>query len=193
MIEDVTCIILSGGDSSRMGVNKSLLKYGNSTVIGTISGLMQSLFENVFLITNSASDYSFLNLNMYKDVYKSKGPLSGIHSGLKHSFTERNFIVSCDMPFLTKETIFEMIYHNSSKPITVFSVNSYIHPLPGIYSKSVFPLIENKLVHHDSENRKNFKMLNFLQKKYTEIIHTTDRIDFFNLNTPSDYEFLKNH
>lgn len=192
MIENISCFILSGGSSSRMGENKSLLKLGESSVIETISLLMQSLFKNVFLITNSAPVYEFLNIKTFADIYKGKGPISGIHSGLTHSLTERNLVVSCDMPLLTKETILEMICLNSSKPIIVFSVNNFIHPLPGIYSKSVLPVIEEIITKNEPNNRKNFKMLNFLKDKYTEIIQTPDRLDFFNLNTPEDYEFLKN-
>ncbi len=52
MYNDVTGIILSGGKSSRMGVNKSLLKVGEITIIERMRDLMQSLFKVVILITN---------------------------------------------------------------------------------------------------------------------------------------------
>ena len=44
MYKDVTGIILSGGKSSRMGQNKSLMKIGGTTIIEGVVDLMLSLF-----------------------------------------------------------------------------------------------------------------------------------------------------
>ena len=85
MYKDITGIILSGGKSTRMGSNKSLLKVGNMTVIERVRNLLQGIFKNVILITNDPEDYKFLGLPMFEDVYRHKGPLAGIHSGLVHS------------------------------------------------------------------------------------------------------------
>ena len=84
MYNDITGIILSGGKSSRMGKNKSLLKIGDKTIIERMCDLMKSLFTEIILITNTPDDYSFLDLTVYKDVYKHKGPLAGIHSVSKY-------------------------------------------------------------------------------------------------------------
>ena len=76
MYKDVTGIILSGGKSSRMGVNKSLLKIGELTIIERVRDLMKSLFNEVILITNDPADYKFLNIPIYEDVFTRKGPLA---------------------------------------------------------------------------------------------------------------------
>src|SRR3970040_1193806 len=88
MYNDITGIILSGGKSRRMGVNKSFLKLGNKYVIEIISGLMRELFSKLILITNEPFLYSFLKLDIYEDIYKNIDPLGGIHSGLTHSQTD---------------------------------------------------------------------------------------------------------
>ena len=91
MYTDITGIILAGGKSTRMGANKSFLKIGEQTVIERITYLMKSVFTNVIIISNTPDEYIFLNLPIYEDVYKGKGPLAGIHSGLKNSDTQKNF------------------------------------------------------------------------------------------------------
>ena len=116
MHKNITGIILSGGKSSRMGENKSLLKLGPKTVIEHVVELMQSIFSEVILITNTPEEYHFLNIPMYADIYKYKGPIAGIHSGLTHSNTETNFIVSCDIPLLTSEIIEYVINYRTDKP-----------------------------------------------------------------------------
>ena len=93
MYNDVTGIILAGGKSSRMGENKSLLKLEGITVIERVVNLMQKIFKEVILITNTPDEYDFLSIPMYKDIYEYKGPLAGINSGLTHSKTESKELV----------------------------------------------------------------------------------------------------
>ena len=70
MYSDITGVILAGGKSSRMGVNKSFLKLGNQTIIERIVDLMKSIFSEVIIITNTPDEYKFLNLPLYEDIYK---------------------------------------------------------------------------------------------------------------------------
>ncbi len=91
MYNDITGIILAGGKSKRMGINKALLKIGDKTIIERTAGLMQGLFNRVLLITNSPNEYMFLGLEIYEDIYKNIGPLAGIHSGLVYSNYRKKF------------------------------------------------------------------------------------------------------
>ena len=91
MYKDITGIILSGGKSSRMGLNKSLIELSGKTFIQRTKDLMSGLFENVILITNEPDLYDFLDIESYVDIFKVFGPLGGIHSGLINSKTDENF------------------------------------------------------------------------------------------------------
>src|SRR6266496_3170841 len=100
MYNDITGIILAGGKSSRMGTNKAFLRLGNKYVIEILADLMKNIFSKMILITNEPALYKFLKIDIYEDIYKNKGPLGGIHSGLVNSQTEKNFVLSCDIPFI---------------------------------------------------------------------------------------------
>lgn len=91
MYKDITGIILAGGKSKRMGLNKSFLKVGEVTMIERTTELMKSLFERVILITNTPDEYKFLGIEMFEDIYKNVGPLAGIHSGLSHALMTCSF------------------------------------------------------------------------------------------------------
>ena len=145
MYDDITAIILSGGKSTRMGTNKSFLKIGDKTVIERMRDLLQSIFKDVILITNDLDDYKFLGLPTYEDVFRLRGPLAGIHSGLKHSKTNTNFIISCDLPLMTKEMINYLIEYNTNKLITVAKADGFIQQLAGKYSKKCLSLSEKIL------------------------------------------------
>lgn len=200
MYNDITGIILSGGKSKRMGVNKSFLKIGNQTIIERISALMKEMFNPVFLITNSPDEYKFLGLEIFEDVYKNVGPLAGIHSGLVHSHTEKNFIISCDMPFVDKGVIDFIINYKTDKLITITKADGFIQQLCGLYSKNVLPeavklIEENKTT--DNNTKCRCKVLQLVQNLDAEIIDIAREYDnfkegmFLNMNKPEDYEIVK--
>ena len=200
MYKDVTGIILSGGKSSRMGTNKSLLKIGDNTVIEIMVRLMKSLFQNVIISTNTKEEYSFLNCPMAADIYIHAGPLAGIHAALMESTTERNFVISCDVPLMSREMIEYFVEYKTEEPILISRAAGYLQPLVGIYKKRLLPLIENILSENENksdEKKKHLSLHALIDKTDTEIIDVTtlpfylDKL-FFNLNNKDDFEKLIN-
>ncbi len=203
MYSDVTGIILAGGRSTRMGTNKALLTFKGRTVIEAVADLMKSLFDKVILITNTPEEYKFLHLPLFKDIYEYKGPLAGIHSGLVHSNTKQNFVISCDIPLMKKEMIEFIVDYRTNKPITVSRANGFIQQLAGRYSKAVLPEAENTLKNYETELRdpsqkkRKCKLLSLLEIVGVEIINA-EELDiyeeflFFNMNRPEDYEKIVN-
>jgi molybdopterin-guanine dinucleotide biosynthesis protein A len=202
MYNDITGIILAGGKSSRMGTNKSLLKLNGKTVIERVVDLMNSIFEKVIIITNTPEEYDFINLPKYKDIYSYRGPLAGIHSGLKHSNTDKNFIISCDIPLMEKRMIEYIVDCNTVKPITVCKADGFVQQLAGIYSKSVLPLAEKSLkaseeeIRNADQKKRRCKVLSLLDEAGAEVIEA-EELDFYNeyifhnMNKPEDYKKIK--
>ncbi|PJA99818.1 MAG: molybdenum cofactor guanylyltransferase [Ignavibacteriales bacterium CG_4_9_14_3_um_filter_30_11] len=203
MYSYVTGIILAGGKSKRMGENKSFLKLGDKSVIEKITDLMKNIFKNVLLITNTTDEYKFLSIPIYEDIYKYKGPLAGIHSGLTHSITQNNFIISCDIPLMTEKMIKYIVDYKTDKLITVCKADGFIQQLAGRYSKNVLPCAEeiiledSKEVRGDKQEQRKCNVLNLLDKVGAEIIDAED-LDiykgniFFNMNKPEDYKKIIN-
>ncbi|MGB5849807.1 MAG: molybdenum cofactor guanylyltransferase [Ignavibacteriaceae bacterium] len=204
MYDDITAIILSGGKSSRMGTNKSLLKIGEKTIIESLRHLLQSMFKEVILITNEPDDYKFLGLPIYEDIFRHRGPLAGIHSGLKHSKTNLNFIISCDLPFMTKEMIDYLIEYKTKKLITVAKADGFIQQLAGKYSKECLSPSEKILEEGiNNENRdgvqkkRKCSVLSLIDLVGAEII-PAESLPFyiedlyFNMNRTEDYNLLLN-
>jgi len=199
MYKNITGIILSGGKSSRMGENKSLMKLGNRTVIEHTLSLMQSIFSEVILITNTPDEYQFLNIPLFEDIYRYRGPLAGIHSGLLNSKTEDNFIISCDIPLIKREIIEYIIEYNTHHPITVCRADGYIQQLAGKYSKSLLPQIDELLKMEkeemrDSNQKKQKSSVHSLMKLSGAEIVEAGKLDFYNdgiflnMNRKEDYQ-----
>lgn len=198
MYKHISGIILSGGSSSRMGVNKAFLSLGNKKVIEHVRDLMCSVFNVVILITNTPDDYGFLDLPMFPDIVKITGPLTGIHSGLENTLTEDNFILSCDMPLMESRLIKSIIEFKTDKPIKVFSSEGHNQYLAGVYSRSVSQAayrilqkeFENTLLNKGKHKAAVYSLLNEVGYETVEAekIEGYHPKQFFNLNDKKDYK-----
>jgi len=137
---------------------------------------------------------------MAADIFKNAGTLAGIHAALMESTTERNFVISCDVPLMSREMIEFFTEYNSDKEIIISRAAGYLQPLVGIYKKRLLPLIENILSENENksdEKKKHLSLHALIDKTDTEIIDVTtlpfylDKL-FFNLNNKDDFEKLIN-
>lgn len=195
--ENITAFILSGGKSSRIGTNKSFLVIDNKPLIQRLIELLDSIFPEVVISSNEPELYEFLRKKIIKDIFPGRGPLSGIHSALNFTNSARNFIISCDMPFVSSDLINYLINKNSNADILLPKSDGRIQPLCGIYSKSVLPEAESLLI-ESSNSQSNLKgsVYELLNKMKTEFINV-DQLDFYhpnlfmNINTLDDYNLAK--
>lgn len=203
MYNDITGIILAGGKSTRMGKNKSLLKIDDQTIIERVINLMKSCFKDVILITNTPEEYEFIDIPIYKDIFEYKGPLAGIQTGLSYSKTDDNFIISCDIPLMTKEIIEFIIDYKTDKPITICKADGFIQQLAGRYSKYVLDIAVEILEAGINETRdkkqqkRKCAVLSLIDNVGAEIIDVKNIPfykdgTFYNMNRPEDYEFIMN-
>ncbi len=177
-------IILAGGQSSRMGKDKKTLIINKKTFLEHTYDILKK-FCNDILICGLENDLLQNDSMFTKDIHPGKGPLGGIYTGLKHIKNSHAIILPVDMPLVNGKVIQHLIdNYNSDKDIAVFEVAGKIHPLVGIYKKSLIPLIE----HHILNNK--LKMLSFIKTaKYQRIPYNRPET-FINVNNPSDYNRL---
>jgi molybdopterin-guanine dinucleotide biosynthesis protein A len=205
MYNNITGFILAGGESTRMGTNKSLLKIGDSTVIERVVNLLRDLFQEVILITNQSKEFSFLRLPMNEDIHKNTGPLAGIHSALVHTTTDKNFIISCDMPLMTEGVIKYLVEYPTDKLITIAKADNFIQQLCGVYSKSLVHFIENIIETNNAggdernpvQNKRRCSVLELVNNVPAEIIDIEEEYQdyhpgtFYNMNRPEEFSFIK--
>lgn len=182
MKQDITVVILAGGQSSRMGKDKGLISVNGKPMVQHLLGVAQSIGLPVIIIANNP-DYKQFNVPVYEDRYKEHGPLGGIHSGFYHSQTERIFVISCDTPFVQKELIESIIEASEGFEITVPRHEHKTHPLIGIYARSTFESLVKSL------EAKTLKVMEFIKPFHHQVIDVSTLFDeeqFENINEPKD-------
>jgi molybdopterin-guanine dinucleotide biosynthesis protein A len=99
--------VLAGGRSTRFGRDKALVELGGLPMLGRMIALLQNVANNVKVV-GTPEKYGQFEREMVVDQWPGEGPLGGIITALENSRksaarSEWNVIVSCDMPFLTRE------------------------------------------------------------------------------------------
>ena len=182
-----TGIILAGGKNLRMGQNKAFLEVQGERIIDRIKRILVELFDEVLLVTNSPPDYLDLNLRTVTDLYREKGSLGGIFTGLFHASFSHAFVAACDMPFLRPALISHLVRLSPGYDIVIPRTEDGLQPLHAVYSRKCLPFMEDLL------RKGNLKILDFFhQVKKREVLpeeitpFDSQLVSFLNLNTPED-------
>ena len=93
--KNITGIVLAGGKSSRMGSDKGLLTINGKMFIEHVVDAMKPLVDNIIIVSNNKM-YDQFGYERIEDEIINSGPMAGLYSGLKHSESEYNLVLSCD-------------------------------------------------------------------------------------------------
>lgn len=180
-----TLAILAGGKSSRMNYNnKAFLNYKDKAFIEHIISCGKD-YKEIIIVANYEKLYKRFNLKIVKDIYVGNGPLSGIHTALKNSSTDKVLCVACDMPLINEKILNTLGNYKGDYDVLVPKVDNRLQPLCSIYSKNILKSIEHSL--DKNEN----KIQNLITNLDYKIIEGFEVEKFLNINTPDEYKYLE--
>lgn len=136
----ITAIILAGGKSSRMGKDKGSLILNGSSFLHRIIEIVKPITNNIIIVSNSP-DHDVKGYKRVNDLIENSGPLAGLYSGLFHSTTPFNIVLSCDIPFL-RTSILELLINQIDDDTDVVQIESHSKTMPliAIYKKECMNL-----------------------------------------------------
>ncbi len=182
---EITGIILAGGKSKRIGVNKALQKLGNERLIDIIKNKIKNKCSKIIISANSIE-----TLNTYpssqEDLIRNIGPLGGIYTCLKKTHTKYNLVVSCDTPFINNGLIEYLIKNIINYDVIVPKINNFAHPTIGIYSKTFLKYIEESISDKDYNLYRIIKKSNYKTVDIKKEHEFYNENLFFNINTQED-------
>lgn len=155
-MEKLNGIVLCGGESKRMGIDKGLLEYNNLPQRLHTYHLLATFCTSVYICCNEEQSKSLEANNNFildQEELKNKGPLTGILSAQKQLPQKHFLVLGCDYPLIKKEDIEPLIEAFSKNQCSTFYINesNFIEPLIGIYnSKDLLDLSVNNHQHNDS-------------------------------------------
>lgn len=181
-------IILLGGKSERMGTDKYLLPFFNSTLIEHLCRELSKVTDEIICVTNEPEKLPFLIHRKVRDIQPVSSALTGIHAGLVQSKYPFNFILACDLPLFHSEVVRYMLkYLQEGIQIVVPHSSRGYESLCGIYSKHCIPLIENLFSANVMRISDLYANTPTVAVDSSQIEAFTHPEVFFNMNTPEDY------
>lgn len=178
----VGAVILAGGNSSRMGQDKSLLRFEGQPMIQRVAQQLEPMLDQVVIGGNAPDKYEFLNLEVIADQRPDHGPLMGIVSCLSESHFDLNFVTGCDIPVMNQGLIEKLAIEAEDFDLVVpRSADGRLEPLFAVYRKSV---IQSARAILSQGGRKISDLFERVRVKYVEMPGG----DWYrNLNTMEDY------
>ena len=182
-----TAVILAGGKSSRMKFDKQFLNIKGIRLMDSLIDKLKLEFEEIIIVTNKKEFYKDYKIKIVSDEIKDKGPLSGIHIGLKEASSEYVYFIACDMPIVNLEYINYMKNIITDVDVCVTRSQNHIEPLNSFYNKSIINKIEEYI---DNDRRSLFSFINSIDSMYIDegkAREFSPNWDMFkNLNTQED-------
>jgi molybdopterin-guanine dinucleotide biosynthesis protein A len=174
---------MAGGNSLRMGADKSMLPIEGQPMIERICQQLRGTFDQILVSANEADRYSFLGLEVIPDRVPGQGPLMGIASALAASANELNFVVACDIPYVDVSYVRHILAEAEGTDLVIPTTGEgQCEPLFAVYRKSALGAMNEVL---SSGGRKISDVFARCKVKHIEL---SDAGRFTNLNTLADYE-----
>ncbi len=184
-----TAIVLAGGESLRMGQDKAFIEFKGKSFIQRTLDTLKPLFNEIFIIAKKKDVFLSFGVPVHADQYPDGGALGGLYTGLFYS-KGPVFAVACDMPFLNPKVIRFLTEKLHGFDAVVLKSPDGLHPLHGIYSKTVLPLMETLLQKGEVKMMDFLKRIKTLEIEVDQIRHLDpDLSSLININTPEE---LKN-
>jgi molybdopterin-guanine dinucleotide biosynthesis protein A len=186
---DVTALILAGGASTRMGVDKAFLTYEGTPLITRVHDVLAPLFADVLIAagTETPGRGPFPARALY-DAMPGLGPLAGLVAGLKAAQTPWLFMVACDMPHLDPRVIARVVAERGPGIMAVVPESAGgLESCHALYAKAALPAIEAAMAEGERAPHRLFHRIatHIVPKTEIAALDPTFR-SLANLNTPDD-------
>jgi molybdopterin-guanine dinucleotide biosynthesis protein A len=187
--------ILAGGASSRMGEDKSRLLLGGRTFVERVAGELKPLVTRIRIVS-LREDAASHGLEVVRDVRAGCGALGGIHAAVASCRAPLAFVVSCDLPFVTRglfQRLAEFCIRGETDAVAPIQQDGRQQPLCAVYARAACLSVAEDLIREG-----DLRPRSLLRRVRTRFVAFDELSDlerseqfFFNVNTPEDYEKAK--
>ena len=189
-ISQLQAFILAGGQSRRMGTDKSLLAFRNQTFSERIAETLEQVSDAVTFV---GARYAPAKYKTVPDVYGEWGALGGLHAALAACQSEWAIVVACDLPFVTAE-LFAYLASLRASYDAVVPVQSDSRPQPLAALYRIEPCRQRAAELIESGRRRPLDLLELVNTRWVPFNDLTnlDQAEkfFVNINTPDDFDAL---
>ncbi len=193
----IKSLILAGGKSQRMGINKATLNYHGKPQTEFLVDILRGLHIDPHLSCRKEQAVDFMmdlaaeDVSIITDTFLDLGPFGAILSAFRHDPNTAWLVIACDLPLLDAETLDYLIKNrNLSAVATAFkspdSKDSFPEPLITIWEPRAYPILLSFLAQGISCPRK------VLINSDIHLLDAPNLDALRNVNTPEEREDVLN-
>jgi molybdopterin-guanine dinucleotide biosynthesis protein A len=149
LASDAIGFVLAGGQSSRMGQDKTLLEFAGQPLIARALDLFRESGIPVSIAGALSSARTSLEAfaPLIEDASPGLGPLSGICAALASISARYTVFLPVDLPLLPPSLLVFLLRHAqiTGSAVTVPSVSGFAQTFPAVLDRSTLPAFQNEL------------------------------------------------
>jgi molybdopterin-guanine dinucleotide biosynthesis protein A len=192
MRDQIEGFILTGGQSRRMGTDKSRMIIGGESFVDRIAAALFPVTPSARLVGDNSAPQS--TLQVVPDIHSQWGALGGVHAALSACGASWALIVACDFPFVTSELFGKLAsLRADSEAVAPIQADGIPQPLCSLYRVEPCLQLAEELI--KSRERKPIALLQSVRTRwveFSELAGLENANSFFdNINTPADYARLR--
>ncbi|HXL80143.1 MAG TPA: molybdenum cofactor guanylyltransferase [Pyrinomonadaceae bacterium] len=181
--------ILAGGESRRMGTDKSRLVLNGESFVERIAAELETVTSKVTVVGKETN--STTALQHVPDIFPKWGTLGGVHTALASCEAEWCLIVACDFPFVTAELFARLAsLCENFEAVAPIQSDGIPQPLCSLYQTERCLERAEELI--NSGERKPIALLQSVRTRWVPFAEIQDLPGaeryFDNINTPEDYD-----
>ena len=187
-ISQLEAFILAGGQSRRMGRDKSQLTLENQTFTDRIAAVLLEITDSVTLVGSRETNSRYA---VAPDIYPAWGALGGLHAALAACRTEWAIVVACDLPFVTAD-LFNYLasLRHGYDAVVPLQADGRPQPLSSLYRIEACLQRATELI--EEGKRRPLDLLDLVNTRWVPFNELTNLVQaekfFVNINTPDDYD-----
>jgi len=188
---NMTCAILAGGESARLGQDKATIKIGKKALIHFVYDVVKEMFNEVIILSKIHESIDGIDAPVLKDIVPYGNSMAGVVSALVYAKTPYTFVVACDMPFLSKETLRYMLDEVTGEDIIIPKTRWGYEPLHAIYNRSCIAHFFRLIEQGRFRLREIFPFVGVRELDENPCFFVNDTLVFTNINTMKDLDIVK--
>ena len=141
-----SAVILAGGRSSRMGLDKARLMIAGETLLARQLRVVGALRPaEIFISGREGEDYSAYDSRVLFDLKPENGPLGGIERALAMTRSALLLVLAVDLPLMTETFLRKLVSRCEATVGVVPRLDGGLEPLAAIYPKRCHKLVADFL------------------------------------------------
>ena len=193
MRDEIEGFILTGGQSRRMGTDKSRLIIQGESFVDRIAAELLPVTPSIRLVGDN-TPAAPSKVQTVPDIHSQWGALGGVHAALSACRAVWALIVACDFPFVTRELFGKLAsLRGDFEAVAPIQADDIPQPLCSLYRVEPCVKLAEKLI--KSGERKPIALLQSVRTRwveFSELARLEDADSFFdNINTPEDYARIR--